>query len=1052
MKKLRTLLLMIGAALPFAIFGQTTYTFDSGGNGYSSDGTTYSNLSVYNSTGTIQTTDATTAGLTPGDVNATLLFHPLTYTGNNVAAVDLTAFESTTDCEVTWKEYLKTATDAAKSGVILRAQETNYNSTCRMGYYFLANHSGTSGQVRFRIQRLDASSNTSKQDQYITISGYTVGPLYLKAKVQGSTLSFYYRTSEASAWTLAGSNQTDATYTSGKVQFAWGWGTYSNLNVWIDDIAYTNLAVPELRLVGESKYVYTGSALGPNSSTNVNFSTSPTVTYDYVGIGSTSYGPSQTRPSNVGYYATYAVATNGAQTARDTLAFEILPTTYEKMYTFASDALGGVAGSTSYTGYNHTVQSADGYMLGKKTKGKMLQPSNTQSITTLSTFGNTGNISNDYSVVWKDYYTATGSKRMVILRGADINAYGLADDGNTIIMGQGYAFYVFNDVSTMRFDIRRINASPNINTILASKADLSNPGIKNALWYKATVKGDSLIFEYSTNGSTWTSVHRVVDATYGSGTTQIAAVNGSALSYSYDYVGYNALKTVFTTSGTVNWSSNSNWTYKPGASSPLEIQSGELVVDQSASASSVKVYPGAKLTLNNGQSLSASEGITLQSDATSTGTFVNKGGTLTTGSATIQQYVTAGRNWYVSSPVSDAKSAVFSAANSSTNKLYVYNETNNTWPQITDNTTDLTAVKGYVANMPASGVVTFTGALNDGNKSIALTRTSGTFAGFNLVGNPYPSYLDWQAAATANPGVTTSIWYRTKTTGDAYTFDTYNASGNLATTNGAKTVTKLIPPMQAFWVYVTAPTTLSLTNAMRFHEDVSGNRLKAAQVENQNVIRLKVANGIFSDEAIVFENQSASNSLDAFDSPKMPAVAGTMPQIYSIVEGKNMVINGFGSLVNREIPIGFNSGVAGSFTLRLNDLASLDGSSRIVLKDKVLAAEFDMTDGEAYTFNSDAVTTDSRFSLVLKAATSLQPKSIGSGCTVYREGGRLVLEYSSKIASDARVSVYNALGQLLMSQKVTGQKTSLDLPATSGMLILKASNAGTTSILKTSNQ
>jgi hypothetical protein len=1005
---------------------------------------------VYNNTGTIESTSASLAGLTPGDANATMMFHPLTYTGNNVAAVDLTAFESTTDCEVTWKEYLKVATDAAKSGVILRAQETNYNSTCRKGYYFLVNHNG-SGVVRFRIQRLDATSATSKQDQSITIAGYTVGPLYLKAKVQGSTLSFYYRISESNAWTLAGANQTDATYTSGKVQFGWGWGTFSNLNMWVDDIAYTNLAVPELRLVGESKYAYTGSVQGPASSTNVNFSTTPTVTYTYVGIGSTGYGPTQTLPSAVGCYATYAVGTNGSQTARDTMAFEILPSTYEKLYTFSSDAIGSAAGSTWFKGFNHTLQTTEGYMIGNKTKGKMLQASNGQSITTLSSFGTTDSISNDYTVVWKDYYSAIGSKRMVILRGAGINAYGVASDANTVIMGQGYSFYVFNDATSMRFDIRRINASPNPNTILASKVDLTNPGIKSALWYKATVKGDSLIFEYSTNGSTWTSVHRVVDATYGSGTTQVAAVNGSALNYSYDYFAYNSLKSIYAGSGSVNWSAATDWTYKPGASTPLEIHSGELVVNQQVSVKSVLVSPGARLTLNEGQTLSASGSVSLQSDASSTATFVNNGGTLTAGSASVQQYITSGRNWYVSSPVSNATSAVFNAASSGTNKVYAYDETNNTWPQITDNTSSLTPVKGYVANLPSSGTITFTGTLNDGNQPIALTRTTGSFAGFNLVGNPYPSYLNWQSAATANPTVTSSIWYRTKNAGNTYTFDTYNATANLATSNGTKVVTKMIPPMQAFWVYVTAPTTLNLTNAMRSHEDVNTNRLKEAAVENKNVIRLKIGNESNSDELLVYENSNARNSLDAYDSPKMPATPGIMPQIYTLVEGKQLTINGLFSMEDMEIPVGFSTGVAGTFQCRLNTVSSLDANCRVVLNDAQTGTQFDLSNGDAYTFQSAPITTDNRFSLSLKSTTSLASPSDRQDWELYREAGVLTLERTSDLPSNATVSIYNTMGQLLSIQTLESRKTTLRMPTAKGILLLKVNGAGKTTVLKTTN-
>jgi len=53
----------------------------------------------------------------------------------------------------------------------------------------------------------------------------------------------------------------------------------------------------------------------------------------------------------------------------------------------------------------------------------------------------------------------------------------------------------------------------------------------------------------------------------------------------------------------------------------------------------------------------------------------------------------------------------------------------------------LNPLRGYVSAATTS--LGFTGTLNSGLKTIALTRTAGkTKAGFNLVGNPYPSYLD----------------------------------------------------------------------------------------------------------------------------------------------------------------------------------------------------------------------------------------------------------------------------------------------------------------------
>ncbi|MBV5342829.1 hypothetical protein JZU68_04170, partial [bacterium] len=58
-----------------------------------------------------------------------------------------------------------------------------------------------------------------------------------------------------------------------------------------------------------------------------------------------------------------------------------------------------------------------------------------------------------------------------------------------------------------------------------------------------------------------------------------------------------------------------------------------------------------------------------------------------------------------------------------------------------------------------------------------MTRTIGkSNEGFNLVANPYPSYLDWKMVSAANSGLLTTAWFRTKNgTGD-YIFATVNVA------------------------------------------------------------------------------------------------------------------------------------------------------------------------------------------------------------------------------------------------------------------------------------
>jgi hypothetical protein len=232
MKTIYSLYFLILLIMPITALGQDiSYTFESGENGYTSDnGSSWTNLSVYGGT----CTTITGSGL--GDANTTNVFKALTY-NNLLSSADLTAFPSASNYSVEWTQYIVANNTIFKDGFILRAQNTatGFSAQARQGYYFSAQSTSTptSGSVRFRIFVLTGSAtNTQKLDQTLsglTYGGTNTGPLFLKANVNGTSLSFYYKTSAGAAWTQVGTTQTDATYSSGTTQLTWGFGSGSNV-------------------------------------------------------------------------------------------------------------------------------------------------------------------------------------------------------------------------------------------------------------------------------------------------------------------------------------------------------------------------------------------------------------------------------------------------------------------------------------------------------------------------------------------------------------------------------------------------------------------------------------------------------------------------------------------------------------------------------------------------------------------------------------------------------------------------------------------------------
>ena len=473
---------------------------------------------------------------------------------------------------------------------------------------------------------------------------------------------------------------------------------------------------------------------------------------------------------------------------------------------------------------------------------------------------------------------------------------------------------------------------------------------------------------------------------------------------------------------------------------------GHLTVDAVKTYNSITVAPQGKLT--NTSTLTVGT-ITIQSDANGTGTIVGN----VSGNATVNQYLKGDyRTWYLSSPVANAQPA-------NMGWIKYYNEADGSWPTLFDaRTSSLVAygsssfvdVKGYLVVPSTSAVananIQFVGELNTGNKSIALTNsvTNTSKPGFNLVGNPYPSYLKWADVYAANISKlsSASIWYRTKQL-DEYVFWTVNGDG-VVTPLGVSASSN-IPPMQAFWVKTTAGGgTLELTNNMRSHANATGFLLKAPAVDTRTLIRLQVSNGTNTDEAVLYLSDNANNGLDAFDAPKMTNDNASIAEIFTRAGSEKLVINAMRTLPrDTEIALGFEAGSATSFTLRANELSNLPSDVQLILKDNVTKAETDMTDGTAVYSFSNIATSGDRFSIIFRTAGAVtgidQPTF--SGLSAYSNANnQLTVLYDGVIDAHTVVSVYNAVGQRLVTQSLKGASTIVDGAFTPGVYVVKVNN------------
>ncbi len=532
----------------------------------------------------------------------------------------------------------------------------------------------------------------------------------------------------------------------------------------------------------------------------------------------------------------------------------------------------------------------------------------------------------------------------------------------------------------------------------------------------------------------------------------------------------------------------------------------ELTVGATKELKSVTVAAGGKLTITAGN-LNVTNGITLESTSDGTATLVDAYETPTV-NATVKQYVTAGRNWYMSAPLNNT--ANVSDLNKG-NSVQYYEESTGLW-KIASGT--LTRGRGYIqvanSTQGTTGTVQFEGIVNSGDVPVTLTNnTAGR--GFNLVGNPYPSYLNWSLVATdlVNTHPTTgakmpnsTMWYRTidyngnsawatgylyaansvvyngtsfyktltggtsgataptgtgtnisdgsviwQNEGSVYVFATVSSNG---TPSNASLGSNLIPPMQAFWVKSNGGT-LTFKNSMRAHEG-SSNKLKAPKSEASTMplVRLSVSNGASADQVAIYASENASNDFDSADAPKFFNNSGSyQAEIYTLAGNEKLAINALNNIEEgTTLALGFVTEKDNRFSLKATEIANLPANLQLILRDKQTNTEFNLSKGEVYQFGSSATNNADRFSLIFRAkgtTTGFDNKNQSQAIVYTNATGQIVISAPEKI----NYAIYNAVGQLIENGVLnTERETRNTKHLAAGVYVVKVNNQSTRVVVK----
>ncbi len=348
--------------------------------------------------------------------------------------------------------------------------------------------------------------------------------------------------------------------------------------------------------------------------------------------------------------------------------------------------------------------------------------------------------------------------------------------------------------------------------------------------------------------------------------------------------------------------------------------------------------------------------------------------------------------------------------------------------------------RGYILNLNSGLTLDFIGNLNNGNITTNITRGNASNSGWNLVGNPYPSALDFNAVYTLNSPQIDGYNYRRIATGLYSGTWAYYVQGLPTGTNGS---TSDIALGQGFFVRKSnvGIANLQFNNTMRTIANPQFFRTEDAQnTVNQDIkglLKLKIsaqAGKKQADETLVYFHTQATEHTDkAYDAPKVQWNTGGSPNLYTRTKQQNFAINALPNLEKETtIPLCFIVGEKGTYTIETMEMGNFIGSPSLVLEDKQTAT-FHQIATKPYTFETTITNDTSRFvlRLVPDFAALQQQKRQTNELALYPNPTQevLTLALENSVNSEVTVRITDLTGREVFSQNAakTTDKVSLKL-------------------------
>ena len=347
------------------------------------------------------------------------------------------------------------------------------------------------------------------------------------------------------------------------------------------------------------------------------------------------------------------------------------------------------------------------------------------------------------------------------------------------------------------------------------------------------------------------------------------------------------------------------------------------------------------------------------------------------------------------------------------------------------------------------------GVLTNGVVKHAVTAAGSNFKGYNLLGNPYQSYFDFNEFASVNEKV---LWGEGNTTDTGYMayliFDAANNRfeqylvdpGYVGFSHGAATTTSRYLNMhQGFFVVKRTedPASPSAPDSVVFNNDMRVITANAASYRSEEQPAYPLVN--------LFCTDSDGNQEIVIMELERPLKAGSL-KMKGMLNGKANMYAHWGNddlgavfidYMPDYVPVWFDAAEDGVFTITWSTANENFGYMHLI--DNIAGVDYDCLapGNDHYTFHANVNDMSARFRLVFKPL-GIEEETIGNGENfAFFNGNELVVN------GEGELSLIDLNGRVLQTQYVAGQQSIWAMPKVAvGMYMLRLSNANDVKVQK----